>query len=331
VGRFRLVVCQFDELRRCRSPAAVEKALRHLPKTLYETYDRILAAIDEDDRRDALSLLQWLAFSVDTLSLEEAVDVIATNPDAKPGPLFDRRRRLQDPRDILSICSCLVTITVPDVRLPDGEGTNDHAETGRVRLAHFSVREYLTSEHLGNSDAQVSYYHFSQRNAHRFIAKTCLAYLLQFDQDNGVNLTTFRSYPLSRYAANHWMTHARSVPAGDADDLHGLAMALLQPMSTVYKNWLWLYHQYVLWDPPEVPPLYYAAGAGLEQACQELLKMGVDVNALGGCFGTPLQMAAVHGHSNIVELLLEKGADFKAQGGVYGNGISSPELKLVCC
>lgn len=87
--RFRWVVCQLDALRKCRTPAALEKALIRLPKTLYETYDRILAAIDEDDRRDALSLLQWLAFSVRTLSTDEAMDALATDPNAANEPLFD--------------------------------------------------------------------------------------------------------------------------------------------------------------------------------------------------------------------------------------------------
>jgi hypothetical protein len=99
-ARFRWVVCQLDALRKCRTPAALEKAIRRLPKTLNETYDRILGAIDEDDRRDALSLLQWLAFSVRTLSTDEAVEVLATDPDSREGLLFDEPRRLRDSRDI---------------------------------------------------------------------------------------------------------------------------------------------------------------------------------------------------------------------------------------
>ncbi|KAF8514300.1 hypothetical protein JB92DRAFT_2919988 [Gautieria morchelliformis] len=88
-GMFRWVVCQLDVLRKCKTPAALKKALAHLPKTLNETYDRILAAIDEDDRQGALSLLKWLAFSFNTLSLDQAVEVIATDPDAIDEPLFD--------------------------------------------------------------------------------------------------------------------------------------------------------------------------------------------------------------------------------------------------
>ncbi|KAF8490589.1 hypothetical protein JB92DRAFT_2819701, partial [Gautieria morchelliformis] len=239
-GMFRWVVCQLDALRKCRSPAALERALTCLPNTLYETYDRILEAIHEEDRRDALSLLQWLAFLVGTLSPDEAVDVIATDADAKGGPLFDRRRRLRNPQDILSICSSLVTISMPNATSSDIEETNENTEAGEIRLAHFSVKEYLISEHLGNGDAQVSYFHFNEQMAHVFIAKTCLAYLLQFIKDNVISQSTIRSYPLSRYAAKYWMFHAQADPVGD-NNLHELGMAILEPMSAIYVNWLRLY------------------------------------------------------------------------------------------
>jgi hypothetical protein len=36
--------------------------------TVYETNNRIPAHIDEDDRRNALNLFQWLAFSVSSRS-----------------------------------------------------------------------------------------------------------------------------------------------------------------------------------------------------------------------------------------------------------------------
>ncbi|KAF8518594.1 hypothetical protein JB92DRAFT_2712075 [Gautieria morchelliformis] len=189
-GMFRWVVCQLEALRKCQSPAALEKALKCLPKTLYETYDRILLNIDDGDKRNALKLLQWLAFSVSMVSLSEAVDVLATDPDTKDGLLFDRNRRLWNARDVLTICSSLITVTATDVRLQGRdngvpEDTQVHrarfAETDEVTLAHFSVREYLVSEHLSKGDSKLSYYHFNKKLADTFIAKTCLAYLLQFN------------------------------------------------------------------------------------------------------------------------------------------------------
>jgi ankyrin repeat protein len=325
-ARFRWVDCQLDALRKCRTPAALKKALTRLPRTLNETYDRILAAIDEDDKRSAISLLQWLAFSFRTISTEEAVEVLATDPDAIDEPRFDKGRRLRDPRDIIIICSSLVTITF---REDSGHKSNiDHhndrvpsIEEGEIRLAHFSVQEYLISEHLRTSTTALSCYYFNEKIAHVFIAKTCLAYLLQFDQDNGVDWNTTWSYPLSRYAANNWMGHAGWDPAGNRDDLHELTMMLLERTSTVYFNWEALYLGSKLWAKPVMDPLYVAAETGLERACRHLLQNGSDVNAFGGRYGTPLRAAASSGHIAIVQLLLEMDADVNVFNGMYASAL----------
>ncbi|KAF8513462.1 hypothetical protein JB92DRAFT_2721348, partial [Gautieria morchelliformis] len=179
-GMFRWVVCQLDALRKCRSPHELKKALTNLPKTLYDTYDRILLDIDEDNRDDALKLLQWLAFSVRKVSLRESVEVLATEPDGVNEPLFDPDRRFDDPRDILTLCSSLVTVT-------DVHGTSYYPQSladaqerfTELTLAHFSVREYLVSESL-RTHRKLSFYHCDTKLANTCIAKTCLTYLLQF-------------------------------------------------------------------------------------------------------------------------------------------------------
>ena len=202
---------------------------------------------------------------------------------------------------------------VPDARLPDNEPeTNDKITAGEVRLAHVSVREYLISEHPRTSAAPLSYFHFNEKIAHVFVAKICLAYLLQFDQDNGIDLSTFRSYPFSLYAMQYWMKHARSDSAGDLDDLQRLIVTLLAPTNAVYLHWMWLYCMCLPWEKPGTP-LYFAAEAGLERACQHLLRQGSDVNVTGGLYDTPLQAAVASGHDRIVRLLLENGADINAQ------------------
>jgi hypothetical protein len=198
-----LVACQLDVLRKCFSPAELTKALKSLPRTLYETYDRMLSSILEEHRRDALRVLQCLAFSVRTISLQEAVEVLATDADVEDGPLFDARRRLWDSRDIVAICSSLVTIVVPAVNTHDREDGIEPASTagftGReeLRLAHFSVREYLVSEHLRKSDVGLSWFHFNKRIADTSIAKTCLAYLLQFTDHKWVPSNAAKTSPLS--------------------------------------------------------------------------------------------------------------------------------------
>ncbi|KAF8485543.1 hypothetical protein JB92DRAFT_2836843 [Gautieria morchelliformis] len=205
-GMFRWVVCQLDSLRNCRSPHELQMALIDLPPTLYETYDRILL-IDERDKGNALKLLQWLAFSVDKVSFSEAVDVLATNPDTVNGPFFDRDRRFDDPRDILTICSSLVTITVVQPN-PDYFESKERGSFTELKLAHFSVREYLVSEGL-RSHFKLAIYHCNEKQANTFMAKTCVAYLLQFNQHGCISKNTRISYPLCSYAARYWIRHAQ--------------------------------------------------------------------------------------------------------------------------
>ena len=167
-------MCQLDALRKCTSPAALKKTLRTLPKTLYETYDRILANIGEEEREGAFCLLQWLAFSVRPISLDEAVEVLATDPDAEEGePMFDPQRRFYDPRDVLMMCSSLVTLTASkdhwfttlDAETDVEQSFESLSGMQVIILAHFSFRENLTSDHLRMREERVSFYYFNERLA----------------------------------------------------------------------------------------------------------------------------------------------------------------------
>lgn len=107
--RFRWAVCQLDTLRKCIKPSALKKVLASLPKTLDDTYERILCAIDEAHAEDALKILQWLAFSTRPLELQELAE--ATAITLEDIPKFDPEDRLRHPTDILAICSSLVSIS----------------------------------------------------------------------------------------------------------------------------------------------------------------------------------------------------------------------------
>ena len=80
-----------------------------MPKTLNETYDRILSNIQEEYSQDAFRVLQWLAFSAHRMTLAEVAEVICI--DFNGGPHIDHDLHLKNPHDILVICSSLVTIS----------------------------------------------------------------------------------------------------------------------------------------------------------------------------------------------------------------------------
>jgi hypothetical protein len=84
------------------------------------------------------------------------------------------------------------------------EGNNGaFNETIELRLAHFSVKEYLISNCIRNG---LAFQYDIQLRGEEEIAKSCLTYFLHFQRSvfNSENLNTF---PLARYAAEHWCCH----------------------------------------------------------------------------------------------------------------------------
>src|SRR5271154_1035623 len=106
MSRFRWAVCQLDSLINCLTRSQLRKSLAALPATLDETYDRILLAIDNDHSEYALRILQWLAFSARPLRVDEIAEVVAI--DVSGNRSFDPDQILEDPLDVLKICSSLV-------------------------------------------------------------------------------------------------------------------------------------------------------------------------------------------------------------------------------
>src|SRR3979490_1917210 len=114
--RFRWVACQLDTLRDCYTHDDLMEALESLPVGLYQTYDRILSNIRQQHSQGALRIFQWLAFSSGAISLREAIEVLATDPDSKDGHFYKPGRRPLDSQKLLAMCSSLVTITFPDAK-----------------------------------------------------------------------------------------------------------------------------------------------------------------------------------------------------------------------
>jgi hypothetical protein len=76
------VDCQLDVLKRCLKLGLIREALKNLPKTLDDTYSRVLMSIEEVYRDDAKHALMWLAFSERPLQLKELAEAMIINPHA---------------------------------------------------------------------------------------------------------------------------------------------------------------------------------------------------------------------------------------------------------
>lgn len=90
------------------NPSTLRIALVTLSKNLDETYERILCRITEAFGDYALRILQWLAYSMNSLTLRELEEVIAI--PLEDDSRYDPTARFPDRKDLLKICSGLVEI-----------------------------------------------------------------------------------------------------------------------------------------------------------------------------------------------------------------------------
>ncbi|KAL0929878.1 pfs domain-containing protein [Colletotrichum truncatum] len=193
-GMFRWAACQIDELEECLDPQTLRETLQLLPRTLDETYARIIDRIPPKLKRSAIRILQFLTYSKGRLRIDEMCDAIAVAPQSTPR--FNIQNRMPVPEEIAGYCSSLVNV----VTRTDDNGKDTIKE---LQLAHFSVKEYLISDRVeGSLSAD-----FREPLARAIITEVCLSYLLELDiKLSPENIG--QSYPLAKYAARSWMGHA---------------------------------------------------------------------------------------------------------------------------
>jgi ankyrin repeat protein len=301
MARFRWAACQLEELKRCMSPNEISMTLSALPATLDDTYAEIFWNIPDHYSLQVLRILQWLVHSKRPLRLQEIAEVISAGINNDSGPALDGR--LSNLQAMLSMLPNLVTTKLV---------ANNYGRTEEhVQLAHFSVQEYLVSDRI--RDGPVKQYAIQEERAHESIARTCLAYLLQFDEPGSLTPQVHESYPLSAYAAKYWAEHARKAE-NHSKEMNELIMQLFHSKHSAYINFIRLLYSRNLWKSKlgrikAIPsPLYYASLSGLTEAVKRLLEKGADTGRQEGAQGSALHVASARGNVEIVKLVLEKGA-----------------------
>ncbi len=162
----------------------MKEVLTTLPDSLEAIYASVLSKISKDDVKEARLMFIWLSYSLRPLTLQELACAAS----------------LPEPRDVLDICtSSLVSLQRKGGRKPkpenddeddeddqDDEDDNDDDMQKIVQLDHFSVQEYLTSEHLLTSK-EASFFYVNPLVAHLTIAEISVSHLLK---TNKVDLAT---------------------------------------------------------------------------------------------------------------------------------------------
>ena len=348
--RFRWVECQIKSLQACPcSEHHLEHLLNSLPRSLDETYERMLCNIDEFLIEDARRILTLLCFTPRALTVQELIDAIAV--EINDSPRLNYKRRLQDFHSIREICGGFIESG------PTTDHTNEiyHEEelTQTVRIAHFSVQEYLVSERIRYQKA--AKFSLTSVTAHGEIAKICLVYLLEHGLSSStlnesdfkaLDESTLKAYPLAKFAAFHWCHHYQRTVKHDLE-LEDLILKLFQSQDS-YITWLVLYEKnrpsYLSFDfrrnREAIPtPIYYASFMGLDQVLDHLVNSGQveettipalqripsftlyrDVNE-DGQLDKALQAASYGGHGKVAQILPNKGADINARGGPDGSAL----------
>jgi hypothetical protein len=271
-----------------------------LPESLDETYERILKDIRKPNQGHAHRLLQCLVVAVRPLRVEELAEVLAFEFNAEGAPKLNPGWRWEDQEEaVLSACSSLVTI-VKD------------SESRVVQFSHFSVKEFLMADRLAEPMRDVSRYHIRLEAAHTILAQACLGVLLQLD--DRVDRDNIKNFPLARYSAQHWVTHARAENVSSRIK-EGME-CLFDEDKPHFATWIWIFNGRSMHpDQPDTVPLYHAAMFGFRDLVEHLITEHPEhVNASGGK-RSPLHAATDAGHANIVSMLIDHGADMEARSG----------------
>ncbi|KAI5463253.1 hypothetical protein BGZ63DRAFT_352374 [Mariannaea sp. PMI_226] len=311
-GVFRWVECQFKALEMCpESEDLLERLLYSLPRSLDETYERMLSNIPLTSLDYAQRLLTLLCCSRRPLKVSEVIDGIAV--ELGDDPKLNRKRRLRDVHSIHKLCPGLVEA---DLNLYNDETT--------LRIAHYSVQEYLESERISQCGA--ANFTVKRSKAHAEIASICLTYLLEpalLSPDADLS-----DYPFIRYASATWDEH---YSRGDKALYHveSQVLRLFQDTAGSFDLWARSRDQLSPHIGEMATRLYYASLLGLESVLSEIirgmtpLELSSALVIRAGLHGTALHAALIHRHERIARLLIEKGADLNEPCGSSGNALQA--------
>ena len=307
-NRFRWVYCKLDVLRQCHRND-LRRFLKELPRSLDETYERILKEINDANQKQAHLLLQCLVATLRPLRVEELADVLALDVDEGGIPRINSRSRWKDHEAaVLSTCSSLVSVV-------DQDGSQV------VQFCHTSVKEFLMSDRLSFTE-EISQFLIVHESSHTILAQACLGALLSEGDEDGA-----RDIPLSEYACEYWLGHAQvgnvKLQIKDAlDRFFDLEKPYFAAFSRSSRARATFKHLFFRTSSEEesksvlspAAPFYLAAILGLSGLAERLIvAKKPQVLSFCGHKGTLLHLAVREGRFEIVRLLLAHGADINSR------------------
>jgi ankyrin repeat protein len=273
--------------------------LASLPKDLHATYERILSRLDGKQAQNVKLVLLVLAFSTQTMTKNQLGTILRINTQGKP-----RVRKIEIYWDrLLTTCSSLVSLSSYTPERSFHIANDDHSDS--LRLAHFSVKEYLVSEHIKHGSARNFWLSYGM--SHRVMAELCVSCLLHHDRYSDCLKGNLEQIWFTEYAADFWAQHAKEAnqetERGYLDDL------IFEFLHRGARD------PYLIWC--ETRPLartYYANRPSLHRRPQvdsdgRVVRSSYMKYLETGDIGSPLLLAAQHNLCRAVERLLVEGND----------------------
>lgn len=243
------------------------------------------------------------------MQLEEVAEAIAIVPTTAAGQFLelDPLNRLEDPTDILRICSSLITLTTRRGHWTQGEP----AHVREIRLAHFSVKEYLLSIWEGATSR--SAYPMSKIPAHALIAECCLDYITLLGRKEICNRSDITRYPLMGYSAQYFLPHLIHLRGGQEFESLSAKLLFFLKNKDFVSNWNVIYDSEFggsfFWEHSIVGnhSLILVSRFGATDVARLLLENGADSNCKDE-WGDPVVITAVKsGCESLVQLLIDWG------------------------
>ncbi|KAF5531632.1 ankyrin repeat [Fusarium phyllophilum] len=296
-GMFQYLVCQFEVLQHCNSEASVLSALNDLPTGLDETYNRLLIGLNSKFEGQILGSLKWLALSRRRLRLKELAEIFIFRPETVTK--IHKTERLFDPWAILKHFPSLVT-TEEDEEWNDE--TDDLETMTFVRLAHFTVKEYLISERIKEIPRELW--------THGIIRLAELALSMSTE---GLREILFHGQ-----FGNMWRASDRVPNFMQRPYCYTAAIESLELTKLLLQKGSWT-RRFMIQEDLDLA-LREAAESGHIETVRFILSECTNSNNITG---SALQAAAYRGHLAVMKLLLDNGADIDAHDDIFGSALEA--------
>lgn len=274
----------------------------HEGAPLNSTYERAIETINQQPKTKnlAFNTLSWIVNARGALTVNELLLAVSVQQNTYELDDLD----FPDRAVLLDACAGLVAIEKQTVAIKP-----DTVPRDTIRLAHYTVRDYLLEKSVLHEDANFK------------LAMACTTFLSLdvFSQPNNdwdLIEARLNRYPFLKYAASALFFHLKKCDMDLSADFFLKFLGSPGNIQSWHEVRAWLKEAGQLHEPIShklAPlPLHIASELGHSVAVYRLLEAGADISAQDPSGRTALCVAAEAGHEAIVRILLEKGAKISA-------------------